>query len=156
MTVESLFGFHRKRVRHSMELCLLWRTGTQLHFHARENATMSLQTGPAEVPGPPRASRAHAAQPGPGGQFHLQRTFFFFFLAPRSQAVLIPSKAHSFHLFSSVAPTPVNSCLNMRGSLIRSVSISLADICWKGRQARFREGTRRKGGAGLAEDALSQ
>lgn len=130
-----------------------WYTIT---FPRTRDATMSLQTGPAEVPGPPRASRAHAAQPGPGGQFHLQRTFYFFFLAPRGQAVLIPSKAHSFHLFSSVAPTPVNSCLNMRGSLIRSVSISLADICWKGRQARFREGTRRKGGAGLAEDALSQ
>lgn len=156
MTVESLFGFHRKRVRHSMEPCLLWRTGTQLHFHARENATMSLRQAPPRSLGPraPPALTPHS--PGLAGSSTCRGRFIFFFLAPRGQAVLIPSKAHSFHLFSSVAPTPVNSCLNMRGSLIRSVSISLADICWKGRQARFREGTRRKGGAGLAEDALSQ
>lgn len=126
MTVESLFGFHRKRVRHSMELCLLWRTGTQLHFHARENATMSLQTGPAEVPGPPRASRAHAAQPGPGGQFHLQRTFYFFFSrSPRSGSFnsfegtqlppLLQRRAHAREFLLEHARQPHQECFDLVG-----------------------------------------
>lgn len=39
MTVESLFGFHWKQICHSMKLCLVEGTGTQLHVHSQKNTT---------------------------------------------------------------------------------------------------------------------
>lgn len=82
MTAESLSGFHRKRVCRGVELCLSQRTGAQLRFHAREHATWGCRAGQARPGslGPPRAPLRHAARPGPGGQFHLRRTFLFFFV----------------------------------------------------------------------------
>lgn len=137
----GIIGFHRKQICHSMKLCLFQGTGTQLHFHSQENTTdgtkvrlCGLHQGP-EL-GQPDTSCAHAAQPWPGSGGFFSRDLF----ALHSQVVLIPSKAHNFHLFSSVAPTPVNSCLNMRGSLIKSISISFADICQKGREVTLGKG----------------
>lgn len=45
-------------------------------------------------------------------------------------AVLMPSNPQNFQRFSKLAPTPVNSCLNVQGSRPSSVSTSVV-LIWK-------------------------
>lgn len=125
MTVESLFGFHRKRVRHSMELCLLWRTGTQLHFHARETPRCRSDRprrgpwAPARLPRSRRTARAWRAVPP------AEDVLFFFSRSPRSGSFnsfegtqlppLLQRRAHAREFLLEHARQPHQECFDLVG-----------------------------------------